>query len=254
MSNDDTQNMVYLKIDIFNKNIVGIGKSTNTIDVVSIPIKLDNDDGIQKLQEYLQTTTAKIIPSNMSIETFGNNDLVKKTEAGQKIAILIKKLTIDNVDFASGLTELNGLTQQVDNEYGEDGNTLVGGAMIEPNTPLGKEIYSKWTARYRKQHLPRMRDALTPIHNDRKNEMRDYIDDLTTQLDDQVAAIEATPATETETAPATETETAPATATATDAATDAYMNQLDGGKHTKHTKRNKRNKHRKTKRRQSRNT
>ena len=51
MSNDDTQNMVYLKIDIFNKNIVGIGKSTSTIDVVSIPIKLDNDDGIQKLQE-----------------------------------------------------------------------------------------------------------------------------------------------------------------------------------------------------------
>ena len=242
MSNDDTQNMVYLKIDINGKNIVGIGKSTSTIDVVSIPIKLDNDEGIQKLKEYLQTTTAKIIPSNMSIETFGNNDLVKKTEAGQKIAILIEKLTNANATFASGLTESNGLTVQVDQAHLGRDNSQVGGAMIEPNTPLGKEIYSKWTERYRAQYRTGLKKAML-IPGPAKTEMRDYIDALTTELDDQVAAIEAAPAPEQPTEVDADEVNAPPL--------PSYPPPLIGGKHTK---RNKRNKHRRTKRRQSRNT
>jgi hypothetical protein len=242
MSNDDTQNMVYLKINITDKSIVGIGKSTSTIDVVSIPIKLDNDEGIQKLKEYLQTTTAKIIPSNMSIETFGNNDLVKKTEAGQKIARLIEKLTNENATFAKGLTESNGLTEQVNQAHVERDNIQTGGA-TEPNTPLGKEIYSKWTARYRAQYRTGLKTAML-IPDQAKTEMKGYIDDLTTELDDQVAAIEAAPATEQSTETATEVEVnAPPL--------PLFPPPSTGGKHTK---RNKRNKHRKTKRRQSRNT
>ena len=246
MSNDDTQNMVYLKIDIFNKNIVGIGKSMADIIQVNIPIKHDNDDGIQKLQEYLQTTTAKIIPSNMSIETFGINDLVKETEAGQKIAILIEKLTNENATFASGLTESYGLTAQVDKAYVDRDNIQTGGA-TEPNTPLGKEIYSKWTERYRAQYRTGLKTAFL-IPGPAKTEMKVYIDDLTTQLDEEVAIEAAKVATEQPTEAATEA------ATSFPGENEYPANEPPPPTGGKHTKRNKRNKHRKTKRRQSRNT
>ena len=254
MSNDDTQNMVYLKIDIFNKNIVGIGNSIGTIDDVSIPIDTALT-GVEELQRKIKAATGTFTgsPVKMGIKDALASGLLTG-DAGIKITNLIKMLQ-SNVDIPSEIDGPGGLKEIVEasiqSQVNGGSNKLLddsisfGGVTFgnRPNTKLGAEIYEEWIKKYKVKHPTMLEFITTNINSNLKTSMITYIDKLTTELDEQVAAIEAAPATE------AATDAAPATEAAT--ATDAYMNQLDGGKHTK---RNKRNKHRKTKRRQSRNT
>jgi len=264
MSNDDTQNMVYLKIDIFNKNIVGIGKSIGTITDVEIPIDLNNDN-MKALQRQIKGVTGTFDgnPVEMSIADVMAGKLLETTDNGKKILRLID--LIDHDDLPMEIGGSNGVTGQVNaestvqldpplkpsfassNVLSTQGGGLFGNKPLgkRPKTNLGSEIYDRWIKRFGEKFPTQLQRVTGFVPSNYKSDMIIFIDELTDAVNKEAA-----PTTEPPTEAATDA--APATEAAT--ATDAYMNQLDGGKHTKHTKRNKRNKHRKTKRRQSRNT
>ena len=255
MSNDNTQNIVFLKIDINGKNIVGIGNSIGAITDVKIPIGTVGTD-VAYLQRQIKSVTGTFSgnPVEMSIEDAKANPVLKQTDAGNKILKLIELIESGkfpmNITGPASFDTMGGSNKLVGGLFGK---TLTLGK--RPNTPLGSEIYDKWIIGF-KTNFPDKLERLTKnVPEDFKKPMRKYIDGLT----DAVAG-----ATTTATAGEDEEAVADVVVGAEEeeearrpVAEKADVEQalgLDGGKHTKHTKRNKRNKHRKTKRRQSRNT
>ena len=243
MSNDDTQNMVFLKINIIDKNIVGIGNSTDTIVNVNIPIGTVGTN-VADLQRQIKAVTGTFSgnPVEMSIEDAKANPVLKQTDAGKRILRLIT--LIENGKFPMNINELGESVDQVMTMGGS--NKLVGGLFGKrPNTPLGSEIYDKWIIGFKTQFSDKLERLTKNVPEDFKKPMRKYIDGLTNAVAVDTGA------------------TATATAGEDEAVEDEAVEVVEvntppvpttpptGGKHTK---RNKRNKHRKTKRRQSRNT
>ena len=237
MSNDDTQNMVYLKIDISGKKILGIGNSIGTITDVEIPIDLNNDN-TEELQRQIKTATGTFTgnPVEMSIADVTAGKLLETTDNGKKILRLINLIEHDELPMEINAT--NGVTGQVKGESTvqlnpplipsfESSNVppiQVGGLSLgkRPKTKLGSEIYDRWIKRFGEKFPTQLQRVTRFVPSNYKNDMIAFIDELTDTVNQEAAP-----------------------------AAGPKKEKIDGGKHTK---RNKRNKHRRTKRRQSRNT
>ena len=261
MSNDDTQNIVFLKIDINGKNIVGIGNSIGTIDDVSIPIDLNNDNMLA-LQRQIKAVTGTFDgnPVEMSIADVMAGKLLETTDNGKKILRLID--LIDHDDLPMEINGTNGVTGQVNaestvqldpplkpsfassNVLSTQGGGLFGNKSLgkRPKTKLGSEIYDRWIKRFGEKFPTQLQRVTRLVPSNYKSEMIAFIDELTDAVAVDTGATATATAVEDEAVDAVEVNTPPPEPT---------KEKTDGGKHTK---RNKRNKHRKTKRRQSRNT
>ena len=241
MSNDDTQNMVYLKIDISGKKILGIGNSIGTITDVEIPIDLNNDN-MGALQRQIKAVTGTFDgnPVEMSIADVMAGKLLETTDNGKKILRLID--LIDHDDLPMEIGGSNGVTGQVNaestvqldpplkpsfassNVLSTQGGGLFGNKPLgkRPKTNLGSEIYDRWIKRFGEKFPTQLQRVTGFVPSNYKSDMIIFIDELTDAVNQEAAP-----------------------------AAGPKKEKIDGGKHTK---RNKRNKHRKTKRRQSRNT
>ena len=182
MSNDNTQNIVFLKIDINGKNIVGIGNSIGTITDVKIPIGTVGTD-VAHLQRQIKAVTGTFSgnPVEMSIEDAKLNPAFKQTDAGNKILKLIKLIEDGNFpmniigpESVKSKITMGGSNKQVGGIFGK---TLTLGK--RPNTPLGSEIYDKWIIGF-KNKFPNNLERLTRnVPEDFKKPMRQFIDGLT---------------------------------------------------------------------------
>ena len=191
MSNDDTQNMVFLKINITDKSIVGIGNSMADIKPVNIPIGTVGTD-VADLQRQIKAVTGTFSgnPVEMSIEDAKANPLLKQTDAGNKILKLIYLIEDGNFpmniigpESVESMMTMGGSNKLVGGLFGK---TLTLGK--RPNTPLGSEIYDKWIIGF-KTKFPNNLERLTRnVPEDFKKPMRTYIDELT----DAVAGATAT--------------------------------------------------------------
>ena len=275
MSNDDTPNIVFLKINITDKSIVGIGPNPNNIDILinSIPISGDMQDQMElqkKLNDFKpsatvdgttdqnelpnnvndlnpQATDQDIISLNITIDQAIGSPKLSESETGRLIQTLAKTVN-ENENLPDNVGDLRKAVEEktpvaVPKHVEEGGGKIIGSYADQIETKLGKEIYETWKTNYKKKFKLNIKTmwGTIEIPKQHKQDMVKYINELTNNH---------LPKSEVPSSRWRVGEIASSFGSLGNTLTPVGL----GGKNVKYTKRKKTNRRRKTKRRQSRNT